>query len=124
METKQQSVRVALAALGALAGGVVGFFLFIWIARQGFYALMLPGALLGFGSSLLDKQRSVPRAIACGAAALLLGLLSEWRFAPFIKDASLGYFLSHAHLLRPMTLLMIAGGAALGGWFGMGKPAN
>src|SRR5436190_2811588 len=102
MEMKPKSVRVALAALGALAGGVVGYFVFMWIARQGFYALMLPGALLGFGSSLLDKPRSVPRGIACGVAALLLGLLSEWRFAPFIQDASLGYFLSHAHLLRPV----------------------
>jgi hypothetical protein len=32
---------------GAVAGGAIGYFTFIWIARQGFYALMLPGALAG-----------------------------------------------------------------------------
>ena len=80
---------------GGLAGGALGYLAFIWIARQGFYALMLPGALAGFGASLFVSNRSVRRGVVCGVFALGLGLFAEWRFAPFIKDLSFGYFLVH-----------------------------
>ena len=106
---------------GALAGGAVGYFAFIWIARQGFYALMLPGALAGFGASLFVNNRSVLRGVLCGVFALGLGLFAEWRFAPLIKDSSLGYFLTHLGQLQPITLLMIAGGGILGYWLALGK---
>jgi hypothetical protein len=106
---------------GALAGGAVGYFAFIWIARQGFYALMLPGALAGFGASLVVNNRSVLRGVLCGVFAVGLGLFAEWRFAPFIKESSLGYFLTHLGQLQPITLLMIAGGGTLGYWLALGK---
>jgi len=106
---------------GALAGSVVGYFAFIWIARQGFYALMLPGGLAGIGASLFVSDRSVPRGVLCGIFALGLGVFAEWRFAPFIKDGSLGYFLGHLHQLQPITLLMIAGGSFLGYWLALGR---
>ena len=31
-----------LGAIGAAIGGVLGYFVFFWIAGQGFYALILP----------------------------------------------------------------------------------
>lgn len=110
-----------LGVLGAGAGGVLGFFAFMWIARQGFYALLLPGALVGAGGGLGACGRSVPRAAACALVALGLGVFTEWRFAPFIKDASLGYFLSHLLNLQPITLLMIFGGAAVAYWLALGR---
>jgi hypothetical protein len=110
-----------LSVACAVAGGVLGYFAFVWIARQGFYALMLPGGLAGLGASVLAKDRSVPRAVICGLFALGLGLVAEWKFAPFIADSSLGYFLAHVHQLRPITLLMIAGGAFLGYWLALGR---
>jgi len=106
---------------GALAGAAVGYFAFIWIARQGFYALMLPGGLAGVGASLFVSDRSVLRGVLCGVFALGLGLFAEWRFAPFIKDASLDYFLAHVGQLQPITLLMIAGGGVLGYWLALGR---
>ena len=106
---------------GAVIGGVIGFVAFIWIARQGFYALMLPGALAGIGASLFVSDRSVPRAALCGVFALGCGLFAEWRFAPFIKDPSIGYFLAHVHLLKPITLLMIVVGGVLGYWLALGR---
>ena len=48
--------------------------------------------------------------------ALVLSLFCEWRFAPFIKDNSLGYFLTHVHELKPITLIMIAVGTFIGFW--------
>jgi len=102
-----------LALVAAVVGGVVGYLAFRWIARQGFYALVLPGALVGIAAGMF-KSRSIAVCVVCGVAALGLGLFSEWQFAPFAKDDGLGYFLAHVHQLRPLTLLMIALGAAIG----------
>jgi len=104
-----------LALVAGTIGGVLGYFGFIWIARQGFYAIMLPGALVGFGASLF-KSKSTVVCVLCGFLALDFGLFSEWRFAPFIRDGSLGYFLSHVHQLKPITLVMIAAGVLIGFW--------
>ena len=107
--------RSMLVLMGAVAGGLVGYFGFYWIARQGFYALVLPGALLGVGASLFPN-RSTALCIVCGLLALALGVLAEWQFAPFIRDGSLGYFVTHIHQLKPITFIMIAGGAFIGFW--------
>ncbi len=106
---------IGLVLAGALAGAVVGYFGFLWIARQGFYALVLPGGLLGLGASLFPN-RSLALCIICGVLAAALGFFAEWQFAPFIKDASLGYFVTHLHQLRPITLILIAAGAVIGFW--------
>jgi hypothetical protein len=106
---------------GAIGGGILGYFAFMWIARQGFYALMLPGGLVGLGGGLWVRDRSPLRAAICSVIALAWGLFAEWRFAPFIKDDSLGYFLSHLHELRPITLLLIVAGGAFGYWLSLGR---
>ncbi len=106
-----RQVRIALGVLGAMAGGVIGYFAFMWMARQGFYALVLPPGLLGLGAGLCVRFRSTPFALGCGVAGLALGLFTEWKFAPFVTDASLTYFLGHLHRLKPLTLLMVGIGA-------------
>ena len=106
---------VFLVLCGALAGGILGYFVFFWIARQGFYTLALPGALLGLGAGIA-KNRYILVAVACGLAATALGLFTEWRYAPFIKDESLGYFFAHVHELKPITLLMVLVGGLIGFW--------
>jgi hypothetical protein len=101
---------------GAVAGGVLGYFIFLWLARhQGLYALAVPGGLVGLGAGCF-RNKSLPVAIACGVMAVAIGLFSEWKFAPFIKDESLAYFISHIHLLRPLTLVMVAVGGFIGFW--------
>ena len=42
-----------LGLVGAIAGGVLGFYTFRWLLGQGFYGLIIPGAFLGLGCSLL-----------------------------------------------------------------------
>jgi len=113
-----------LGLAGALAGGVAGYFIFIWVASQGFYALMLPGAAAGVVSGWLSRDRSPIRPIICAVFAVPLGFFCEWRFAPFSADSSLVYFITHLHQLRPMTLLMIAGGAAFAYWLSSGKKGD
>jgi hypothetical protein len=113
MSGSNQIRPIALGLLGAAVGGCLGYFAFFWIARQGLYALILPPALLGGAAGICARQRSSILAIVCGVAGLALGLLVEWRFAPFIADATLGYFITHVHQLRPLTLIMLALGTVI-----------
>ncbi|MCP5520668.1 MAG: hypothetical protein H7A46_03875 [Verrucomicrobiales bacterium] len=104
-----------LVLLGGLIGGALGYSLFFWLTGQGFYGLVLPGGLLGLGAGLFrPTSRLLP--VVCGILAGALGLFTEWRFAPFAADGSPGYFLSHVHQLRPITLLMILVGGLIGFW--------
>ena len=105
----------ALVLLGAILGGLLGYAAFFWLTRQGFYGLILPGGLVGIGGGVF-KTRSKPIAVVCGFMALALGIFTEWRYAPFIANDSFVYFVSHLHQLRPMTLIMIAAGTAIGFW--------
>ena len=93
----------------------------MWAARHGFYVLMLPGGLAGAGAGLLVTDRSMPRAVLCGAFGVALGLFAEWRFAPFIADNGLRYFVGHVHQLQTVTQVMVLGGGLVGGWLALGK---
>jgi hypothetical protein len=108
---------VARGLFGAALGGALGYLAFGWLLKQGFYALMLPGVLLGVGCGLALKRRSLPLAIVCGVAALALGLFAEWKHAPFVRDGTFAYFIAHLQDLRPFTLLLLALGAVGGFWF-------
>jgi len=108
-------VNDGVVLLGAIAGAVVGHLLFRWIATQGFYALVLPGGLAGLAAGI-GRASSRATAAACGAIGLVAGLFTEWRFAPFAADPGIGYFLTHVHQLRPVTLGLIAIGAAIALW--------
>lgn len=120
MNESRRPRTIALGLLGAALGGGVGYFAFFWAARQGFYALILPPALLGLTAGYFARCRSTPLAIVCALAGLALGLYTEWRFAPFIADKSLQFFLTHVHQLKPFTLLMLALGVFLCYRFALG----
>jgi len=107
-----------LGFIGAVTGGVLGYYTFMWIVDQGFYGLMIPGALLGLGCGLLSQHTSHIRGVACAAAGCVLGLYSEWKFAPFKADSSFAYLVSHAGELKPLTQLMIVAGAFFAYWLG------
>jgi hypothetical protein len=104
-----------MALVGAAIGGAVGYFLFFWIAKLGFYGLMIPGAMLGLGAGMF-RNRSIAVAVICGLAALILGLFTEWKFRPFIKDEGLGFFVANILNLSPVTLVMIVLGGVVGFW--------
>lgn len=104
-----------LVLLGAILGGAVGYSGFFWLLSQGLYGMVLPGGLLGLGAGMFaTSSRYIP--FVCGLMALVLGLFTEWKYRPFIADESFGYFLAHFYELKPMTLLMIGLGAAIGFW--------
>jgi hypothetical protein len=103
-----------LTFLGAIVGGAIGYLIFIWLLKQGMYGLALPGAMVGVGAGMF-RNRSIIVAIICGLAALGLGLFAEWQWFPW-PDESFGYFMTHLFDLRPITLIMLAIGAAIGFW--------
>ncbi|MGB0581166.1 MAG: hypothetical protein ACPGVU_15825 [Limisphaerales bacterium] len=104
-----------LVLLGAAVGGILGYFIFFWIVGQGFYGLALPGGLMGLGAGI-TRANSKPIPVVSGVLALILGIFTEWRFAPFLADDSLGYFMAHLHQLRPITWIMILLGSAVAFW--------
>ena len=118
---KTLPVNLLLGLVGALIGGLSGYCLFFWIARQGFYALILPGTCLGLGCGTLCRRPSQLGGILCGVSGLALGIWTEWQFAPFVKDESFSFFIAHLHELKPITLLMIALGGLFAYWFGRGR---
>lgn len=83
--------------------------------------MVLPGALVGLGCGAMLGTKSNAMGVVCGLSALVLGLFIEWQFAPFERDRSLGFFLTHINQLRSMTLILIGLGAMLGFAFGRGR---
>jgi hypothetical protein len=122
MKADAKHVNWPLGLLGAAAGGVLGYFAFFWITRQGFYALALPGLFIGLGCGLLSRGTSRVQGLVCAVLGLFLGLIIEWQFAPFIADNSLVYFLTHVGDLKPLTWISIGVGGLLAYWCGTGSP--
>jgi hypothetical protein len=116
--TTRQITSNLLAFIGAAVGGVLGYYIFLWLIQKGFYGLMIPGALLGLGCSLPSNHRSHVRGALCGVAGLVLGLYSEWHFEWFQPDESFAYLATHIHQKGPVTLLMLAAGAFFAYWLG------
>jgi len=124
MSRNNQSKVIALGLLGAAVGAVVGYYAFLWIARHGLYAFVLPGGLLGLGAGVFARERSVPLATLCGISALGLGLFSVWHFVRFTENPGIGYFLTHIFSLSPLILGMVALGAFLGFRLALGRNAG
>jgi hypothetical protein len=112
---------MAAGIFGGIAGACVGYYLFRLLATQGFYALVLPGALAGIGCGTLSRHRSILLGVISAIIGLFAGVYSEWQQYPFLQDDSFGYFMMHLHQLRPFTQLLIAAGGILAFWFGMGR---
>ena len=115
------AVDIALPLVGAVVGGLVGYWLFFVIIRYGFYAIILPGTLVGIGCSSLSGRYSRALGIVCGVLGLGVGLYTQWRFQWFASDPSFWYFLTHFHLINHVSQVMIVIGAILAYWFGVGR---
>jgi hypothetical protein len=116
--TGRQVAGHLLSMIGAVAGGILGYYTFGWIYHHGFYGMMIPGALLGLGSGLVAPAPSHARGVLCAVAGIVLGLFTEWNYRPFIADGSLDYFLRNIPSLNPMAIGMIAAGGFFAYWLG------
>ena len=105
-----------LGLIGAVLGGVAGFYTYRWILSQGFIGGMIPGAFVGLGCSLLASHHSVVRGILCGVAAFGLSQFADWYCT--ITDDSLVDFIRHGKTLTPVTLLMTGVATIVAYWTG------
>src|SRR5262249_42884943 len=92
---------------GAVLGGIAGYFLFRVLSSRGMFGYAIPGALLGLGAGLAARGKSEPLAILCAIAALCLTIYAEWVAAPFARDGSFSYFVTHLHKLDNATVKFI-----------------
>jgi len=99
----------------ACVGASLGYLGFVLLLDQGFYALILPGSLLGLAAGIV-RNRSALVAVACGVLAVVAGLLAEHQVSPFIADSSLAFFLAHVRDLQPVRLFLIGCGGLIGFW--------
>ena len=118
MSARDRILNIVLPIIGGAIGGTVGYFLFFWITRQGFYAMIAPGALLVLGCGLMARTRSMTRGIVCGVIALILGVYAEWKFAPFVDDSSFTYMATNIQKLKPITQGLIGIGGLIAFWLG------
>ena len=112
----------ALGIVGSVLGGLAGWFIYFWIYGMGFYALALPGAMVGWGFAALARRPMILGGVFCAVVAFFLSTACEWKESPFTVDESYSYFLTHIHEVdSPMTLILIGLGVALAFWFGRGR---
>jgi hypothetical protein len=116
-----QALVILRGVVGGAIGGVVGFYLFKWLWQQGLYGMMIPGAMLGLGSAIAARGRSLPLGLLCAVAAIALSVFAEWAVAPFHKDPSFGFFVTHINHLPSLKLAMMALGGAFAFWLGQGR---
>jgi hypothetical protein len=106
---------------GGIVGGVVGFFAVRWLAGQGMYGMMIPGALIGLFAGIAARGKSVVLGVVCTLAAVVFGIVIEWAVFPFVKDESFSFFLAHLHHWKPIKMVMIGLGAVFAFWLGQGR---
>ena len=106
-----------LGLVGAAIGGVAGFYAYRWLLNQGYIGLMIPGAFLGLGCSLLARHPSMVRGVFCGIAGLFLTLYTFWCNMPPPLDP-FAEFLKGANDLSQVTKLMGGLGTLIAFWLG------
>ena len=122
MRIRQSDSLVVLRGIaGGMVGGVIGFLVVCWLARQGMYGMMIPGAMIGLAAGIAARGKSLLLGMICASAAVVFGFVIEWAVFPFLKDRSFSFFLAHLHDLRPMTMIMIGLGAVFAFWLGRGR---
>jgi hypothetical protein len=105
---------------GAVVGGAVGYVVFRLLAQNGFYGILIPGALLGMGAGWAARGKSQLLGIVCFVLAIGLTLFTEWHVM-FARNNTFADFLSKIHTLSAVRLIMLALGPVMAYWFGRGR---
>lgn len=106
---------------GAVVGGVVGFFVFNWLASMTLHAIALPGAFLGGCCGMFSRIKSIPLAVVCLVSGIALSIFCEWWNYPMIVDDSFSYFIKNLHKTDPPSKIAMVLGPIVAAWFGYGR---
>ena len=108
-----------LGLVGAIIGGVLGFYTFAWLRTKGSMGWRSPGPSWDWAAGCSRVTTRPFAGCSAGVAALGLSLFTEWKFHPFLADRQ---FLlpgqSPVGIERPVTLLMIVLGTVIAFWVG------
>ena len=107
--------------LGAIIGGGAGWFAYFWLLDQGFDGLMIPGALVGVGFSMLSRRSAWSFGIVCAVLGLGLMLVCEWQSLINFRDGAFFDFLGNLHKLDTPNKIMLAAGTLVAFWTGKGR---
>jgi len=107
--------------LGAIIGGGVGWFVYFWLLNQGFDGLMIPGALVGVGFSMLSRRSAWSFGLACAAIGLGLMLVCEWQSLLNYRNGPFLDFLTNIHKLNMPNKIMLGAGTLIAFWIGKGN---
>lgn len=112
----------ALGILGGIAGGIVGGFICKLLASQGFYAGLIPGAMVGLGFALAARKGHLLFGVASGILGLVAGLATEWQ----VFHADQSFFESVVQLKTEgiVTWVMLGVGTLFAFSFGRGSRYN
>ncbi len=105
-----------LGLVGAVLGGVAGFYTYRWVLSKGLVGGMIPGAFLGLGCSLLARHPSFARGVICGIAGLALGFFTDWYTN--LTDDTFWVYLQNFKSINQVYLLTIVLGAFIAFWLG------
>ncbi len=115
-------IPIARGVAGGLGGGILGYFVTLWLYDHGFYGIILPGTLTGIVCGLVSRCKSIGLGIFCGLFGLAISIFTRWHLAASAaREKGFVWFLSSIPRLGTVTLLLLALGVFFGFWFGMGR---
>ena len=107
--------------LGAIIGGGAGWFAYFWLLNQGYDGLMIPGALVGVGFSILSTRSAWSFGLACAVMGLGLMLVCEWQSLVNFRNGPFLDFLANLHKLNTPNKIMLGAGTLIAFWIGKGR---
>jgi len=124
--TENLAAKIPLGVAGAIAGGVVGFFLFQILVDQGLYFMVLPGALVGLGCGLAVRSRSFVFSAIAMLISIPVTIVCEWKKDAYYCDDNetlMGIIeyttrMSTPELRGSLILVFIALNALIAFWLG------
>ncbi len=108
-----------LGLIGGVAGGIVGFFVCKWLATQGFYAVVIPGAMVGLGFGLAARKRHQAFGLICAVLGLFAGLITQWKV--YSNEPSFWKLVGELKDYSIVTWVLLGLGVVMAYSFGLGR---
>jgi L-aminopeptidase/D-esterase-like protein len=114
-------VAAARGFCGGAVGGGLGYLAFRWMLTQGYYALVLPGALIGMGAGLGSGRRMLSLGLLSAVGALVVGVVADWNSLIAPAPTFLGHVATLLDANRRTPAILILVGVAISFYFGIGR---
>ena len=117
--TKLAIKNLILGVVGGVGGGVIGFLICKWLSSQGFYAVVIPGSLVGMGFGYCARKRHVVFGCVSGILGLFAGLITQWKV--YSNEPSFWKLVGELKDYSAVTWIMLGLGTVFAVSFGTGR---